>query len=979
MSLDRTSLALCVDVLGPLVLRVAGEAVDVPGVRRRALLAMLALEAGRGVSADRLVDGLWPEEPPANAVQALYNHVSRLRGHLGPLASRLERHAGGYRLLLEPDELDADAARRLERTVSRAETPPAIAAELARSALALWRGPSLTEFRGLPALEMESVGLDELRLQLVDDLVEARLALADRTVVVDASAAAAASPLRERTALLHVRALATDGRTADAMAAAQGFRRRLTDETGLDPGPALAELEQRVAAGTIAPPLPAAGLAPRRVARPDSPMVGREHDREEIVRLLGRNALVTLTGTGGVGKTRLALDVAAEPGGAPGAEAVFVDLAAVDRPQRVCAAVASTLGLRTTGEVSAGDVADALAGRDLLLLLDNCEHLLDACRDLVVTLRRLAPTVRVLATSRTTLHVPGEYVVRLQPLPVPRDPSDLDALRRQPAVRAFVDHARRRRADYELAASDADDLVEVLRRLDGLPLGIELAARQVAVMPLSAVRARLGRALDLATGRGGDEDRQRTLRATIDASYRLLGEDEQCLLRAMAPFPGGVDLATVEVLAASVGAPGDPVDLLHRLVDASLVFADAASARYRVLVCVRAFLVDEVVANGEEETVHARFLDRTLAVAVEIGTGMFGPDEPAMDQRLRAELDNLRAARDLAGAEGRQDVRVGITIALDEPSLWRDLRELWAWAMELAADKSLAPHPQRVAMLGCAAEAARLVGDLDLGQRLADEAIDLAGPDPDSSQVHRAWRALGAVAHFRGDFPTAAEQWLRSGAGRPVVSGAYVASAALATAYGGDPVRARHLLDQAHAQNARSGCVSHLSFAAYVEGELLATTRPGDAVPHYLEAIEGSRRAGSRFIEGVASVSLASARTRIGDVSGAADGFAYLVEYWRGTGQPTQLWTTARNAAGLLSQVGHQQTAALLLICADDAPEAAAVGPRIARHSGRAFTPVTDLVDVIALAQLRAEVGRLGPTGVLDRAAAELRELAGTA
>jgi hypothetical protein len=209
------------------------------------------------------------------------------------------------------------------------------------------------------------------------------------------------------------------------------------------------------------------------------------------------------------------------------------------------------------------------------------------------------------------------------------------------------------------------------------------------------------------------------------------------------------------------------------------------------------------------------------------------------------------------------------------------------------------------------------------------------------------------------------------------VSGAYVASAALATAYGGDQARARELLDRARAANARTGCVSHLAFESYVDGELLATTRPRDAVPYYLDAIEGARRAGSRFIEGVATVSLASARTRIGDVAGAAEGFAYLIDYWRRTGQPTQLWTTARNAAGLLSQVGHQETAAMLLICADDAPEAAAVGPQIARHSGRAFTPIGDLVDVIALAQLRAEAGRLGPNGVLDRAAAELRGLVG--
>ena len=178
---DRTNLALCVDVLGPLVLRVDGRTVDVPGARRRALLALLALEAGRGVSTERLVDSLWPDEPPENAVQALYNHVSRLRTHLGQLADRLERHGIGYRLRLEPFELDADAARRL-----CASDPGA--------ALELWRGPALAEFRTQPALEVESVALDELHLHLVDELLESRLAQEDRSVTVDAAAAAAASP-----------------------------------------------------------------------------------------------------------------------------------------------------------------------------------------------------------------------------------------------------------------------------------------------------------------------------------------------------------------------------------------------------------------------------------------------------------------------------------------------------------------------------------------------------------------------------------------------------------------------------------------------------------------------------------------------------------------------------------------------------------------------------------------------------------------
>jgi predicted ATPase/DNA-binding SARP family transcriptional activator len=982
MTADRNDLAVCVDVLGPLSLRVDGHVVEVPGVRRQALLALLALDAGRVISTDRLVDRLWPDELPQNATQALYNHISRLRGHLGAHADRLERRGSGYRLHLEEDELDADAARRLARTAAAPGTPPATVAQLARSALELWRGMPLEELRFLPALEVESVGLDELRAQLVDDLVEARLALGDRTVTVDAAAAAAAAPLRERTALLHIETLARDGRTAEAMATAQAYRRRLVDETGLDPGPALAELEQSVAAGLVTPapvlPSPVVGAA-HRIARPDSPLVGREHDREEVLRLLGSQAIVTVTGPGGVGKSRLALDIAAEPGARQGnsTDVVVVDLGAVDRLERVPEAVASTLGLRTAGEIELSLIAAALAGSDLLLVLDNCEHLLAACRELVGAVRRSAPGVRVLVTSRTTLQVPGEFVVRLQPLPVPRDAADLGALRRQPAVRAFVEHARRRRGDFELTEEEAPDLVEVLRRLDGLPLGIELAARQVAVMPLRAVRERLDRALDLATGREGpDDDRQRTLRATIDSSYRLLGEDEQRLLRWIAAFPGGVDLATAEVLARDLGE-GDPLDPLHRLVDASLLAADAARGRYRLLFTVRAFLLDQVERRAEVDEVENRFLERCLAVARDLALHMYGPDEAETDRRLRVELDNLRAARDTARAQGRDDVLIGITLAVNDVAVWRDLREVWAWALELADDETTALHPQRVAVLAGAADAARLTGDLDRAARLAEQALALSGPGPSPHPAYRAWSALGAVAHFRGDFAAAREAWLLAAEGWPEQSGAFLASAALAAAYGADPATARDLLARTHDAVRYSGCGSHAAFAAYVEGELRVTGQVEEAVPYYLEAIDIARRVGANFVDGVAGVALASARTRIGDVSGAAEGFAYLIDYWRRTGQSTQLWTTARNAAGLLARLDHPRTAALLLICADGAPEAAAVGPDIARHSGRTFTPVAEVVDEATQAELRADLVRLGAGAVLARAVRELRSVSG--
>jgi predicted ATPase/DNA-binding SARP family transcriptional activator len=930
---------MTVDLLGTLRLRVDGQAVDVPGSRRRALLAMLALAGERGLTTTRIIDSLWPEDTPDNAVQALYNHVSRLRGQLGPMADRLERRDSGYRLRLEPYELDVDAVHRLGQGDPQA-------------ALELWRGPALAELRSIPGLEAESVGLDELRLQLVDDALEARLARG-QPMAVEAAAAAAESPFRERTALLHIRALAADGRSAEAMAAAQAFRARLADETGLDPTPALADLEHQVAAGMVA-----ASSRPR-VSRPDGHMVGRQHDREELLRLLGSHGVVTVTGPGGVGKTRLAIDIAADA-----AEAVVVPFAMVDRSERVCQAVASTLGLRTAGEITPADIAATLTDRELLLVLDNCEHVADACRDLVTAVREAAPGVTILSTSRVTLHVPGEYVVRLQPLPVPRDSSDMDAFRRHAGVRAFIEHARRRSPGYEVPVEQAADLVEVLRRLDGLPLGIELAARQVAVAPVRAVRERLDRALDLSTGRDGPEgQRQRTLRATIRSSYELLTSEEQRLLRAIAPFAGGVDLATVEALSST----GEPLDLLHRLVDTSLLVANPATGRFRLLYTVRTFAIDEVNRLGESEAVHERFVERCVVVAEEIHERMLGPDEAAVDRRLRDELPNLRSARDL----GDVDAKVAITVAVNRVVVWRDLREIWSWADELAADASLTGHPRRQAILAAAAETARLVGNFDLAEQRAQEALAVAHSEPDA--LGRAWSVLAVVAHFRGEFDAARRHWLEAAAACLLDESAFTGSAALATLYGGDGVQARVLLDQAAE---KATCGSHEAFLAYVEGEIRVSSEPHEAIPRYLDAIAVAGRVGCSFVEGVARVSLATARARTGDVAAAAEGFAFLIEFWRRTDQNTQLWTTARNAAELLAGIGRSELAALLLEAADSTPGTAAVGPEIARHSGRAWTEVTEIVDADTLQRVRADLELQGSSAVLDRALVELRGLA---
>lgn len=979
MDTSRRPPQVWVGVLGQLALRVDGVPVTVPGGRRRALLATLALARGRVVGVDRLVDALWPDDPPADAAQALYNHVSRLRRDLGPAGERLRRQGAGYVLDLGDDELDADVARTAADGLG--ELPPGGVLAAARAALDLWRGSSLEEFRGHPELDVEAVALEELRLRLHDELVRARIEVGDPNAVTDASAAVAADPLRERSVLLLMRALAGEGRAADAMAAGAAYRRRLAEETGLDPGPALGRLEQEIAAGGFAPTdAPSAAPARRTVARPSGPMVGRQQDQDEVLRLLAGHRLVTVTGPGGVGKTRLALEVAAGLAEADQVDAAVVDLAAVDDGARLVQAVASTLGLKLIAAVPATplEVATALGEAPLLLVLDNAEHVVSACRDLVEALDRHAPAVRVLVTSRVTLHVAGEYVVRLQPLPVPREATDLVSLERQPSVRAFLEHARRRDRGFELTALEAGPLVEVLQHLDGLPLAIELVAGQVAMLPLSAVRDRLGRALDLAgAGDGPDDGRQRTLRLTIRWSYDRLTSQQQALVRSIAAYPGGVDLATVELLAGDVAAGHDPVRLLQGLVDASLLDVDPGRTRYRLLFTVRTFLLEESLRLGESREVEDRYLRWAVRAAGEIGADLTSAADGAADRRLRSELDNLRAARDLARAHGLLDLRVQITLSVDQGSLWRDLREVWSWCLELAADPAVAGHPREVEILGAAAEAARQAGDYEHAVRLAARGLDLAGEGrQDALETSRCWSALAAVAHYRGDFASAARDWERCARAAGPIAAGLLASAALAAGYGGEREQAVRLLAEARRHTTLSPNSSNHAFVVYVEGELAAPDDPEAAVRHYTAAVEEARSVGATFVAGVAEVALASVQARIGDPRSAAAAYSRLLDAWRSSGHGPQLWTTARNAASLLLDHGHAREAALLLLRADATPDAAAVDPEIARHSGRSYLPVESVAEPDQLTALRLEAATMSAKDVVELARAALAGIA---
>jgi predicted ATPase/DNA-binding SARP family transcriptional activator len=956
-----------VRVLGPLALAVGGEHVDVPGPRRRAVLALLAMAGGRAVSVDELLGAVWPDTVPDSGRRALHSHVSRLRAHLGAAGGRLQRDGAGYRLVLHPGELDADEVRGLAAR-ARALSPMEAAGALGQ-ALGLWRGTALEEFADIGPLAADAVALDSLRTELADALLEARLAAgAASDVVHEARRLVAGDPLRERTRLVLMRALAAEGRTVEAMREAHDLRQAMAEATGLEPSPALAELEREVAAGVLAPrPTGRATFAP-----PLTPIVGREEELSVLRALVAEQRLVTVIGPGGVGKTRLVTELGTL---IDDREVVVVELGRVETTDAALDALGLALGLRTPDRVDVlAASADGIGDDPMILVLDNCEHLAAACAELAATLLRACPRLTVVATSREPLGLPGETLVRLSPLSLPGTAGeDRTGIASAPAVALFELYARQRQPGFALDDADLPVVAEIVRRLDGLPLALELAAGRTASLALPDLRDRLGRALDL-LGRSGPgvEDRQRTLRSTIDWSYRLLPPEAQQLFRWLALAPGGFCLDAAEHTAATLGLGSDAAALVARLVDASMVVAtlQARPPRYAFLETIRSFGHDELAMAGELGEAEQELARFAAALAVRLGRELQTGSEPAADARLRAEMPNLRAARAAAMAHGRIDDLVDLSTALDEASLWRDLPELWTWAIDLAGRSEIEGHPRRSEVLGAACYSAWLRGELDLCVRLGR--LGLEGVTTRRGVAH-CKGALASAYLFLGEHQASADSWLAAAAIDPLVAG-YRAGAALAMVYAGEHDDARRQLAEAGRIATETGSPTYEAFNHYVAGELEAVTDPDAAGSSYGLAIELGRRSGATFVEGIASVGLVSWWTATGRTADALAGYRSLLDYWRRAGNWTQLWTTARNLAVLLAELGELETAALLLVAADEAPEAAhaaRVGPlerawaRIEGEEGgavvelaRARLAALDRLDVVA--EALAVLERLG-------------------
>ncbi|WP_204008288.1 BTAD domain-containing putative transcriptional regulator [Virgisporangium aurantiacum] len=750
-------------VLGPLaVWSDLGEPVTVPGRKVRALLAALLVNEGRPVSADRLVEDLWgaTDARPADPTAALHVRVSQLRRALasaGSAGAAGGAGAGGRGLVvsqapgyaLHPDaRVDAAEFATLVADAQRV-ADPSTRAKLLGEALGLWRGPALADFADEEFARVAAARWEERRIAAVEAYAEARLALGEHAeVAAELAAPVVEHPFRERLRAAHLRALYRSGRVTEALDGYRELRSRLADELGLEPGADLVALHRAILAGDPAEDAPAAPQE-RSVVRLPAPvteLLGRAEALARVRELLAAGRLVTVTGPGGVGKTSVALAVAWSVADAYPDGVWLVDLTTWDGRGDPADPVLSVLPVPEApgGSQPPGErLAAALRERRALLVLDNCEHVAEPVADLVGGLLAAAPGLRILATGREPLRVRGEARFDLPPLEVP-DTDDPARLADSAAVRLFLSRAGVPSPDDATVAGAA----EVCRRLDGLPLALELAATRVAGLGIPELVARLSLPHDrfglLATGPRDAPARQRTLAAVIDWSWRLLSGPEQVVLRRLSVHAGGCTLASAEAVCAD----GPVLDLLTGLVDRSLVVR--REGRYRLLESVAAFCLDRLREAGEEGAVRRRHADHFLDLAERADPELRGRDQRGWLDRLEPEAANLRAAQDTyhrTGAAGRA-LRLATALVWYRYLRGRltEARRSLAAALELAAAAEVPADVRAVARAWHAG--------LALRQGLAGPecvAEALGGFDADADPLVRArveWFLAGGVVEF---------------------------------------------------------------------------------------------------------------------------------------------------------------------------------------------------------------------------------------
>jgi predicted ATPase/DNA-binding SARP family transcriptional activator len=703
-----------VRVLGPFELADAGGVLRLPGAKQRRLLVGLIVHAGEAVSSDEIIDIVWGETPPQSAPKLIQVYVSQLRKAL-PNDLTIETRGGGYAVMLDPGSLDAARFERLlnEAIAVRREDNPELTASLLERALALWRGRAYGEFAYNDFARAEAERLEGLRMLAVEARFEAGLAIGRHAELLpELQSVAEEQPLREGLQALAMLALYRGGRQTDALQTYSDTRERLLDELGLEPGGELQDMQRRILQQD--PSLMVArapAVASTRLPTHPNPLLGRERELDELTQLLLRDdvRLLVLTGAGGSGKTRLALEAANRVARSFANGAAFIELAPLRDPGLIVDTMVRALRIEhPMGEEPMETLTAYLHPRQMLLVLDNAEHLHEGMTVISELLMR-APRISLLVTSRTVLHLSAEHVYPVQPLD------------EEPALALFL--ARARQADPHFDPDGVSEAVirRICERLDGLPLAIELAAPRATTQPASELLEKLDARLPLLTG--GPRDlpaRQQTLHAALAWSFDLLAGEVRALAARLAVFVGRFDLTSAEAVCDAT------LDELTSLVEKSLLQrTDAAEFGY--LETVREYALEELLRSPDADNLRRKHFHHFLALAerADLSAVRRGGGE-RLDLATAAQ-DNLRAA--LAWTIESGSVALGLELATAMERYWvtHDPREGMRWFAALFRQ----PEVSSVAPV-LRAHALRAYGS----------ATDIAGDDDDARKLYEHSLAL---------------------------------------------------------------------------------------------------------------------------------------------------------------------------------------------------------------------------------------------
>ncbi len=912
-------------VLGGLALRRAGESLPLGGPKAQLVLSVLVAHRANRLSASRLIEAVWGDEPPKSAATTLQSQISRLRSTLAPDFT-ISFEPAGYRLNVLDGEIDAS---RFEALVVRSRTLKTVESiAVLDTALALWHGAAFGQFADLPELQGEASRLDELRLVATEEWAEAKMACGGPAPIVgDLEAVVALHPLRESFWRLLMLALYRTGRQAEALRRAGELRSILGREVGLEPSPAVRELEAQILADDprlLAEREPSTEHRPSTVAAPQllgaTSFVGREPDLASLVEALDDQPLITITGPGGVGKTRLAMRVAGTTLERFDDGVTVVEFASLRDPAGAAQVIAHALDVQQhqyrTIEMT---IEEHLAPTRSLLLLDNCEHLTEAVAPLVDRLRSSCPGLRILATSRQSLGLAGEYIEALAPLTVPIDDAKPTIeIAGSAAVELFVNRASAASPGFALTNGNAASVADICRRLDGLPLALELAAARLRTMGVEALATRLRQRTEMLgqTQRGAD-GRQRGLHDIVRWSHDLLAPEERQVFEQLAVFARGFDLAAAEAVCNIEGGTMPVLDHIVSLVDKSMVLlVDPGGSRYQLLEPLREFGLDRLRENRALEATEDRHLKWFLNLAERGEIGLDSPDEASWSANLDRNYDNLRAAHLTALRREDADCALRLVASLREFAFRRVNYEITSWADAAIALGDAKGNPHLPTVMAVSAYGRFVQGDTKTAIELAHQALETSG-SPELSESGLPERVLGN-AYFYHERIEEGLDWMnrmqlsagRAGSSGRIAHGMYMRSVAQTSV--GDEIRGAVLAGEARAAANTVGSLTADAEADYALGLALEHTAPDEALALLERASVVAAEAGNRWLEAFALTEVHSLKATQGEHLVSLAGYADVVETWHRGGDWANQWLSLRRILGILVELGSFEAAAVL-------------------------------------------------------------------